>query len=294
VLTAVVGADVPTLLVGDPTRLQQVLFNLVGNAVKFTESGSVRVELAAEGIGPDGVETRGVEPDGTVRLRVSVRDTGIGIAPDALANLFRPFEQADGSTTRRFGGTGLGLAICARLVEAMGGEIGVESAPNEGSTFRFTLPLARGRPEAAAPVAALGRPSVERRALNGSRRVLLAEDSPVNRRVAVLMLEGLGYQADVVGDGRAAVEAAGRVEYDAVLMDCHMPVQDGYAAAAEIRAHEAASGGRRVPILALTAAVLAEDRARSIAAGMDECLAKPIRTDELASALARWIEPLAA
>jgi len=218
-----------------------------------------------------------------------VRDTGIGIAPEAQARLFAPFTQADASTTRRYGGTGLGLAIARRLVEAMGGEIGVESTPGQGSTFWVTLRLARAT--AVEEPSALPTP-INPATEGGARgRVLVAEDNAINRLVAVGLLQSLGYAVEAVEDGRQAVEAAGRERYDLVLMDLHMPELDGFAATAAIRrAEEEQGGGQHVPIVALTADALAGDAEKSLAAGIDDYLAKPVTRERLAAVLERWVK----
>jgi signal transduction histidine kinase/CheY-like chemotaxis protein len=411
-LASLVYRDVPTALRGDPGRLRQVITNLVGNGVKFTERGEVVVRV-----------TRVAETDTGVTVRVAVTDTGIGITPQQQKELFQAFSQADGSTTRKYGGTGLGLAISKQLVEAMGGEVGLESAEGEGSTFWFTVPflkqpprpptpptpeiygtrvlvvddnqtnrtilhhqltswgvreesvpgarqaLERLRAEAAsgdpyrlvvldmqmpemdglalartiaddprladvllimltsigtqqdvpalraariaacltkpvrqselydcladvlsgrerlAAAPAAGAPS--RAARRG--RVLVAEDNAVNREVAVNLLQEIGFDSEVVGNGREAVAAAARGGFDAILMDCQMPEMDGYAATAEIRKSE--GGGRRTPIIAMTAHALAGDRERCIAAGMDDYVSKPIPVDGLETVLLRWIRP---
>jgi two-component system, sensor histidine kinase and response regulator len=397
-----VAPDVPTRVVGDGGRLRQVLLNLIGNAVKFTAAGEVRVDATCE-----------KDPGAASRLRFAVHDTGIGIAPETRARLFQPFTQADASTTRRYGGTGLGLALCKHLIELMGGDIGCRSTVGRGSTFWFTLPFrAADAAGAAAPapplpharvlvvddsaaqrghlateLAALGlhadtvanaaeavarvrdasaepyslvlldatlpdlkpplaaaairaaagpaqpaivvlgvwtgqqptvtdapvlRKPVRRdalraavaEALGGSAtpavasveppaapaaaplgRVLLVEDNPVNQLVARRMLERLGYHVDGAADGRAALEALARADYDIVLMDCHLPEMDGLAATRELRRREA---GRHTPVIAMTAGVTAEDRDRCLAAGMDDFLAKPLAQADLATAVARW------
>ncbi len=415
-LVATVDPTVPSGLRGDPVRLRQILTNLLGNAIKFTQRGEVvlragTVELSEE----------------TAIVRFDVRDTGIGIAPDVRARLFEAFSQADGSTTRRYGGTGLGLAISRRLVELMGGEIGAESAPGEGSTFWFTVRLGRNPDAAPAPpepradlrglrvlvvddnatnrailcrqvegwgmgvdCAEDGRRALEslRTAIGEGRpfdlaildmqmpemdgldlaravaaehgfgrmrlvlltslgyggqatelrqagitasltkpvrqsqlfdclatvmsgtdgappsrsvvtarqapevpgdgpRVLVAEDNAVNQMVAARLLQRLGYRADVVGNGRQAVEALARERYAAILMDCQMPVMDGYEATAAIRHRE--HGGERTPVIAMTAAAMAGDRERCLAAGMDDYISKPIQTEVLATLLSRWV-----
>ena len=271
-LVADVAPALPEAVCGDPGRLRQVLTNLVSNAIKFTARGSVRVAVEAADGGA-----------GAVGLRFSVRDTGIGIAADAVPKLFQPFSQADGTTTRRYGGTGLGLAISKRLCELMGGAIGVDSTPGFGSTFWFTIRCAAAAPRASAATRrAAARPRARR-----PGRVLVAEDNPINQRVAVLMLERLGCRADAVGNGREVLDALARHPYDLVLMDCQMPDMDGYTAAAEIRCRE--RGGQRTPIVAMTANALQGDRQRCLAAGMDDYVPKPVREDDLDRALARWL-----
>jgi PAS domain S-box-containing protein len=270
-----IDPSVPMRLRGDAGRVRQVLLNLIGNAVKFTSQGGVRVRLTRES-------------DNCIRFTVS--DTGIGIPPDAQKRLFVPFVQADSSTTRRFGGTGLGLAISRRLVEMMNGEIGVESVAGEGSTFWFTARFETAQEpvmtstEISAPERAAEQ-RIENRVRSRRGRILVAEDNAVNQKVALRLLEKLGYRADVVANGLEAIEALRRVPYDLVLMDCHMPEMDGYAATRVIRARES----RRLPILALTASAMSEDRDRCLQAGMDDVLTKPVREAELEAALNRWM-----
>ncbi|MCG8591700.1 MAG: ATP-binding protein [Proteobacteria bacterium] len=269
------GARVPGALCGDPTRLRQILINLVGNAVKFTSSGEVRVEL-------DAVPAA----DGAVELQLSVSDTGIGIAGDRLPDLFRRFTQLDPSTTRRFGGTGLGLAICHELVERMGGTIRVASQVGEGSRFEIalTLPVVESVPVGSSD-------ADPHRDRSYSATVLIAEDNEVNQRVVARMLARVGCKVIVAKNGIEAVELMAEGGIDCVLMDCQMPELDGFEAAAAIRALERERGhAGRVPIIALTASVMAGDRDRCLAAGMDEVLAKPLRREALAAVLEDFLE----
>jgi hypothetical protein len=266
-LTATLAPDVPPALRGDAGRLRQVLLNLVGNAIKFTEAGAVRVEVTRS------------EPSGDpVWVRVAVIDTGVGIAEAARARLFQEFSQADRSVTRRFGGTGLGLAIAKRLVQAMGGEIGAESELGRGSTFWFTLPLAVAAGEVIAAAAQVEVPVPP-------LRILLAEDNLVNQQVALGLLGRRGHAVDVVGDGAAAVDAVRARTYDVVLMDVHMPHMDGIEATRAIRRLPGEKG--RVPILALSASAMRSEAESALAAGMDGALGKPIDPVLLASVLAR-------
>ena len=259
-----ISEAVPDLLVGDPARLRQVLFNLVGNAVKFTEAGSVT--LAAD------LTTR---TEDAVTLAFTVTDTGPGIPAHQHQTIFDPFAQADPSVSRRHGGTGLGLSISTRLVTAMGGTLTVKSRPGEGATFHFelTLPLGTEAAEPSAPGADKA-PDSEAGDVTPGRRILLAEDNPVNQKVVRITLERMGHRIMVVSDGRAAVSAATAEDFDLILMDVQMPEMDGYEATAAIRRHEGPT--RRIPIVALTAHAMAGDRERCLAAGMDDYLAKPI------------------
>jgi PAS domain S-box-containing protein len=277
-LSAEAGADVPDHIWGDPLRLRQVLGNLVGNAVKFTPSGEVHLSAA--------LLRR--EAGGGAVLRFAVRDSGIGIKPEQVNHLFQAFSQADGSTTRRFGGTGLGLAISKRLVELMGGEIGVDSAPGMGSTFYFSIPVKTV--DAPAPAAEETPPALslaERAAPIHGARILLVEDEPVNQRVAVALLQRMGLAAELANNGREALEKVRQERYDAVLMDLQMPEMDGFEATRRIRALEQ---GRTLPIIALTASKLLEDGEAARRAGMDGYLAKPVHVDALLAELLRCIE----
>lgn len=280
-----VAPDVPRRLRGDPLRLGQILLNLLSNAVKFTERGSVALNITcAPGTPSDGRR---------VRLRFEVRDTGIGIPADRQATLFAPFTQADDSITRRYGGTGLGLAICKQLVELMQGEIGLVSTPGEGSLFHFELPLevddAAGADASppTVPSAPPLRADFDPARLRGAR-VLLVDDMALNREVALAFLHDAGVQVDVAHDGREAVERVARERYDLVLMDIQMPVLDGLAATRAIRADPRL---RDLPIIAMTAHALPADRERSLIAGMNDHLNKPIDPHALLQTLARWIAP---
>jgi PAS domain S-box-containing protein len=265
-VSILVADEVPPVLRGDGARLRQVLVTLLGNAVKFTPRGTVVVRAGL---------VRNAEDATTLRFEVA--DTGIGIDAATQARLFQPFVQADGSATRRYGGAGLGLALCRRIVSALGGQIGVRSEPGRGSTFWFTVRLPR--PEAAARRAAAPAPR--------GGRILVVEDNSVNQKVAVAMIESLGYGAEAVGNGLEAVEACSGQTYDAILMDCQMPQMDGFRATAFIREREGLA--HRTPIIALTASVTAEDRQRCLAAGMDDYLSKPVPREALASTLRKWI-----
>ena len=262
-LRLVVEPGLPETLMGDPQRLRQVFLNLLSNAVKFTDDGDVTLSVATCERGKDNVE-----------LHFSVRDTGIGVPAEVQEAIFEPFTQADSSTTRRYGGTGLGLPICRGLVAAMKGRLEIASEPEHGSTFHFKIrfPIAA---EPAAPARAVGEGIARsRRRL----RILLAEDNPVNQKVASRLLERMGHKVDVVANGRQAVAAVEEVEYDVVLMDCQMPEMDGYTATEVIRR---ISGMRTLPIIAMTANAMAEDRQRCLDAGMDDYLSKPISADRL-------------
>ena len=261
----------PTAVRGDPLRIQQVLINLLSNAIKFTERGFIRIT------------TRLVASDAeSSTVRFEVRDTGMGIAPEVQNRLFAAFQQGDSSTTRRFGGTGLGLAISRRLVEAMGGEIGVESSEGQGSVFWFQICLGISDSGIAPAPAQLALPGT----WSHQTRILLAEDNAVNAEVAVDLLRGAGLSVDVASDGRAAINMVGRQRYDLILMDIEMPQLDGIEATRRIRELE---NGRQVPILAMTANAFGEDRERCLAAGMNDHFAKPVVPKVLFAALSRWL-----
>jgi signal transduction histidine kinase/CheY-like chemotaxis protein len=262
--------ELPRHVIGDAIRLKQVLLNLTGNAIKFTEHGHVMV--GARVLHSDA---------GSAKVRFSVRDTGIGIDQETQARLFQVFAQADSSTTRRFGGTGLGLAISQRLVHRMGGHIVVESSPGAGSEFGFelTLPVSHPPPHPPPLPASPGRERL-------SGRILVVEDDRVNQRVIVLLLSQLGLESVIVADGAAAVEVALAEPWDAILMDCQMPGVDGFEATRRIRRQ---LNGRPLPIIALTANALSGDREACVAAGMNDFIPKPVRQPELRTCLERWL-----
>ena len=267
----------PPTLYGDQTRLQQALLNYATNAVKFTETGAITLHVST-------LE----ETADSVRVRFAVEDTGIGIPAETLPRLFGAFEQADDSTTRKYGGTGLGLAITRRLAALMGGEAGVESTPGAGSTFWFSARLKKG---AALPVMSTTSTDVNaeaaiRQAHTGCR-VLVVDDEPINREIAQLQLEAAGLTVDIAADGAEAVARARQIAYAAILMDMQMPNVDGLDATRQIRA---LPGGRQTPIIAMTANVFAEDRARCLQAGMDDFLIKPFDPAALFATLLPWLK----
>jgi len=254
-------------LVGDAHRVRQVLLNLAGNALKFTDHGSVTIEA---------------QLDAGRRLCIDVSDTGPGVAPAERERIFEAFRQLDGSFSRRHGGSGLGLTISRQLVEAMGGTIECRDAPGGGACFSVGLPL----PTAAAPAPGMP-PPPHRHSLSG--RVLLVEDNPVNAMVAQETLRILGLEVVTVAGGEQAVACATQDRFDLILMDCQMPGVDGFEATSRIRRHERGTGADRVPIVALTANALLGDRERSLAAGMDDHIAKPFRDDDLIRVLGRLL-----
>jgi len=272
-----VDARAPAVLRGDPLRLTQVLLNLAGNAVKFTERGGVTLSVRVLS-----------ESDERVRLRFAVQDTGIGLDAAQRKRLFQAFTQADEGTTRRYGGSGLGLAISQRLVRAMGSEIQIESVPGEGSLFRFDLDLARGVLSLITP-GPVGH-EVDSGALEAIRgaRILVAEDHALNRRIVCELLRQAGMDVHTVADGREAVKAACADTFDLVLMDVEMPKMDGYTAARKLREQPVCA---RLPIVALTAHAMDEHRRKALAAGMTDHLTKPIEPNRLLQSLVRWIPP---
>jgi len=271
---------IPQRLLGDAGRLRQVILNLLGNAVKFTERGSIKLSVSV-------VEANA----GACTVLFSVRDSGIGIDAAAIETLFESFVQEDNSTTRRFGGTGLGLAISRRLIGLMGGEIKVESVHGEGSCFRFSVTLAEiadGVPVEGEVIPAK-LPHAPEDLRTGHGKVLVVEDNRVNQKLARAMLLKLGYEVDVAEHGAEALAALAVQGYDVVLMDCQMPVMDGYEATRAIRNSGGSFAG--VPIVALTANAMAGDRQKCLDAGMNDFLSKPVVMQLLAVTVARWLAP---
>jgi len=290
-LVCLVDPEVPSRLRGDPGRLRQVLVNLGGNAVKFTAQGKIVIRVSLER-----------DDERNVTLRFSVSDTGIGIPANRQGILFSLFTQVDGSTTRKYGGTGLGLAISKQLVELMGGRIGVESVEGKGSTFWFTAVFEK-RPTGPGTVDEMfakieGEGTIERIASkpiisdNNKRkiRILVAEDNPVNQKVAQAMMRKIGLNADVASNGREAIDALQNILYDLVLMDCQMPEMDGFEATRRIRKDVSGMLNPRIPIIAMTASTMQGDKEKCIQAGMSDFIAKPVQQKELVEMLARWLQ----
>jgi signal transduction histidine kinase/ActR/RegA family two-component response regulator len=262
-----IGENIPQYVVGDSHRLRQILMNLVGNAIKFTLQGYVKII---------------VENQNDTFIKFQIKDSGIGIPADRVANLFQAFSQVDASTTRKFGGTGLGLSISKRLVELMKGHIGVESQLQQGSTFWFELPF-----EKTTSIITTERKTLSSNKLEQNQiiTILVAEDNPVNQRVAQLHLTRLGYQVEIVGNGQLVLEALEQKNYDLILMDCQMPVMDGYEATEQIRA---ISKYNNLPIIAMTAQAMESDRERCLKVGMNDYITKPFNPQTLAQMLQHW------
>ena len=297
-LQYLVSNDVPPKILGDPNRLRQVLVNLVSNAIKFTDKGSITLEVSLD-------RERWIGE----WLMFSVTDTGIGMSSDTIPKLFQSFSQADASTTRRYGGTGLGLVISKGLVELLGGRISVQSEPGVGSVFWFVLPLERSMavegvsdasqgsqiisgPESDAVLPAQQEEPVLQKVSEEPRlsgRVLVVEDNPVNLGVSRKMLQRMGLNCDTVTNGQSAVTAASGYTYDVILMGCQMPIMDGYEATQLIRQRERSKGMPQVPIIAMTANAMAGDREKCIKAGMDDYLSKPVLLDTMRKTLGYWL-----
>ena len=269
-----VDPNIPKVLVGDPGRLQQVLRNLISNAIKFTAEGSVtlRAKLMKN-------------ENGISKLYFEVQDTGIGIKDEDRKKLFEKFSQADQSMTRRYGGTGLGLSICKNLVQIMHGEIGLNSEVGKGSTFWFTAEFKNGN-EAAVKSEA-NQTAYTQTKITG--RVLIAEDNPINQTIAVKIVEKMGCHADAVGNGLEAVNALKNFPYDLILMDCHMPEMDGFEATKAIREFEKENNRKPIPIIALTASAMSSDKDQCFQSGMNDYLTKPVDIPRIHSALLKWI-----
>jgi PAS domain S-box-containing protein len=289
-LVCLIEPEVPTHLRGDPGRLRQILVNLGGNAVKFTAVGKIVIRASLES-----------EDERTATIRFTISDTGIGIPVNLQGILFSPFTQADGSTTRKYGGTGLGLVISKQLVELMGGKISLESKVGMGTTFWFTAVFekpsagsgsadeksAEIRGEGAMNRSAAGTIIPENDGLK--IRILVAEDNPINQKVAQSMLKKMGLRSDVVANGQEAVNALQTIPYDIVLMDCQMPEMDGFTATRVIRQQGSKAQNPHIPIIAMTASAMQGDRDKCIQAGMNDFVAKPVMKKELARILARWL-----
>lgn len=266
--------DLPDVLFTDSVRLRQILINLIGNAIKFTPAGEIKLAVSMATDKPD-------------TLLFEVIDQGIGIETDALEHIFGTFAQADQSTTRQFGGTGLGLAIVKRLVEMMGGEVGVDSQPGQGARFWFTLYSGNNGHYTVAENAVF-QPLDAAPAINGRPRILLAEDKPLNQEVVIEMLGQLGYHVETANNGLEAVNAVKNKHYDLVLMDCQMPVMDGFEACRRIRRHQQ-NTDRETPIVALTANAMSASAAKCQQAGMDDFIAKPVSINDLKTTIERHL-----
>jgi CheY-like chemotaxis protein/HPt (histidine-containing phosphotransfer) domain-containing protein len=284
ILSGAVEPGSDDTLIGDATRVRQILFNLLGNALKFTERGSITVRASTSPLG-----------GGRTRILLSVADTGIGIDEETRKRLFQPFAQADSSTTRKFGGTGLGLSITRRLAQLMDGDITAESTPGRGSTFHVRLIFDSAPQDALFASTQHSHSNLARRPLRttaGGERplVLVIDDHPVNQEVLVRQLDLLGVSADTAEDGEEALEAWLARPYAAVLADIHMPRMDGYELTGKLRAIEAERpGSSRTPVVAVTANAMKGEEERCLAAGMDAYLVKPVNIDWLRATLVRWL-----
>ena len=270
-----VSEPMPAIVVGDGGRLRQILLNLVSNAVKFTPSGEIDISVAC----------KDDEASPNLVFDFIVRDTGVGMTDEALSQVFSEFWQADNSISRRYGGTGLGLAICSRLIKVMSGAIRIASKPGVGTTVAFSVPFKRAAREPLCQIEPRAKFDLAHEADFAGRRILLVEDTETNRQIAKIILAKTGAEVDTANDGREAVEAASAKQYDLILMDVHMPVMNGIEAAKAIRA--LAEPLRSVPIVALSASALPEERALCLSAGMGDFMSKPYRGDTLRAVIAK-------
>ncbi|MES2800927.1 MAG: ATP-binding protein [Bdellovibrionota bacterium] len=275
-LTNNIDPQLPLVLNGDSGRFQQILRNLVSNAIKFTPSGSITVTTKQQSATHTSVE-----------LYVEVQDSGIGIDTQLHSTLFEKFSQTDSSNTRKYGGTGLGLSICKNLVHMMGGTIGISSEPGKGSTFWFTVKLQPAKSQSLA-VQTQTIPQFTHKKIAG--RILIVEDNPINQKIAIKLVEKMGCRADAVGNGREALDALARIPYDLVLMDCQMPEMDGFEATQKIRKSEKASSKKRIPIVALTASAMGADQQQCLDVGMDDYLTKPVDFQKVWFVLEKWLK----
>ncbi|WP_409477720.1 ATP-binding protein [Pseudobdellovibrio sp. HCB154] len=269
--------QIPQTVNGDPGRLQQILRNLVGNAVKFTPHGAITLTAKLRDKTTSGME-----------LYFEVKDTGIGIDPKMHTGLFEKFSQTDSSNTRKYGGTGLGLSICKSLTHMMGGIIGLSSETGKGSTFWFTAKMNIAKSNVA-PASHQKIPQYTSEKILG--RVLIAEDNPINQKIAIKLVEKMGCRADAVANGEEVINALSKVPYDLILMDCQMPEMDGFEATKKIRETEKASGHKRIPIIALTASAMGADQQKCLDVGMDDYLTKPVDFQKVWQSLEKWLKP---
>jgi PAS domain S-box-containing protein len=283
--TSSIDSKIPMFLRGDSQRLRQIILNLAGNAIKFTsEGGSVHIN----------VEKGNQSDKKMITLKISISDTGIGMSDSQTQNIFAPFIQADGSTTRKFGGTGLGLSISKQLVEKMSGEIHVESEKGKGSIFRFTAVFEKSDIKLAGQFEKENKKSGDlksgiSKSMKKETKILLVEDNKTNQMVATAMLKKLNFSCDIASDGQKAVEKLLSGDYDIVLMDCQMPVMDGYEATSHIRKQEKQNSLKHIPIIAMTANAMKGDKEKCLEAGMDDFLSKPVKIDILSEMLEKWL-----